>query len=63
MLEEISGMYSSVFGTKAGPDREKHPVVFLPDGSKKVRFKTSQINSQSLENVYQPARVPNAGLS
>ena len=62
MLEEISGMYSSVFGTKAGPalsflfqagpflfaccfisfflqagpDREKHPVVFLPDGSKKV---------------------------
>ena len=47
MLEDISGMYSSVFGTKAGPDREKHPVVFLPDGSKKVRFKTAQINSQS----------------
>ena len=21
---------------QAGPDREKHPVVFLPDGSKKV---------------------------
>ena len=39
MLEEISGMYSSVFGTKAGPDREKHPVVFLPDGSKKVDIK------------------------
>ena len=39
MLEEISGMYSSVFGTKAGPDREKHPVVFLPDGSKKVDMK------------------------
>ena len=43
MLEEISGMYSSVFGTKAGPDREKHPVVFLPDGSKKVDLNFKKI--------------------
>ena len=35
MLEDISGMYSSIFGSKSGPDRDKHPVVFLPDGSKK----------------------------
>ena len=35
MLEEISGMYSSIFGSQAAPHREKHPVVFLPDGSKK----------------------------
>ena len=35
VLEEISGMYSNIFGSKAGPDRENHPVVFLPDGSKK----------------------------
>ena len=35
MLEEISGMYSTIFGSKSGPDRDKHPVVFLPDGSKK----------------------------
>ena len=38
MLDDISGLYSSVFGTKAAPNREKHPVVFLPDGSKKVRL-------------------------
>ena len=35
VLEEISGMYSNIFGSKAGPHRENHPVVFLPDGSKK----------------------------
>ena len=35
MLEEISGMYSNIFGSQSGPDRENHPVVFLPDGSKK----------------------------
>ena len=35
MLEEISGMYSNIFGSKAGPHRDNHPVVFLPDGSKK----------------------------
>merc|ERR1712156_338978 len=45
MLEEISGMYSSVFGTKAGPDREKHPVVFLPDGSKKACRPSGQMSS------------------
>ena len=53
MLEEISGMYSSVFGTKAGPKREKHPVVFLPDGSKKVglimnELRTFQIFGQGI---------------
>ena len=53
MLEEISGMYSSVFGTKAGPKREKHPVVFLPDGSKKVglimiELRASQIFGQGI---------------
>ena len=35
MLEEISGMYSNIFGSKSGPHRDNHPVVFLPDGSKK----------------------------
>ena len=35
MLEEISGMYSNIFGSKSGPHRDSHPVVFLPDGSKK----------------------------
>ena len=35
MLEEISGMYSNIFGSQSGPHRDNHPVVFLPDGSKK----------------------------
>ena len=35
MLEEISGMYSDIFGSQSGPHRDNHPVVFLPDGSKK----------------------------
>ena len=45
MLEDVAGMYSSVFGTKAGPDREKHPVVFLPDGSKKACKPSGQMSS------------------
>ena len=35
LLEEISAMYADIFGSESGPDREHHPVVFLPDGSKK----------------------------
>ena len=45
MLEDVASMYSSVFGTKAGPDREKHPVVFLPDGSKKACKPSGQMSS------------------
>ncbi|XP_023321444.1 myb-like protein A [Eurytemora carolleeae] len=45
MLDEISGMYSSLFGSKSSPDRQKHPVVFLPDGSSKPCKPSGQMST------------------
>ena len=61
MLDQISGMYSNIFGSNSGPTRcllykfirwllknivrEKHPVVFLPDGSSKPCKESGQMSS------------------